>query len=118
MTTATCTPRAASFCAGWAGAPRRATPTRARWSWSTTRPSGACSSGGWRSWVRLLLRRLPGQHEPLNREELHRAATCQRACQPALPGLRLGVANRQDLESGGLEHLDRVAAPEEAHVRH
>ena len=28
---------------------RPATPTAARWRWSTTTPSGACSSGGWRS---------------------------------------------------------------------
>jgi hypothetical protein len=26
---------------------------RLRWRWPTTTPSGACSSGGWRSWARL-----------------------------------------------------------------
>ena len=48
-TTATCTPRAPSCCAGSVAPTRRATPTAARWRSSTTTPSGACSSGGWRS---------------------------------------------------------------------
>ena len=44
-TTATCTRRAASCCAASAAPPRPATPTAARWRWSTTTPSGACSNG-------------------------------------------------------------------------
>ena len=48
-TTATCTRRAASCCAASVAPTRPATPTAARWRWSTTTPSGACSSGGWRS---------------------------------------------------------------------
>jgi hypothetical protein len=31
---------------------RPATPTGGRWRWSTTTPSGACSSGGWRTSAR------------------------------------------------------------------
>ena len=48
-TTATCTRRGASCCGASVAPKRPATPTAARWRWSTTTPSGACSSGGWRS---------------------------------------------------------------------
>ena len=48
-TTATCTRRGASCCAASVAPRRPATPTAARWRWSTTTPSGACSSDGWRS---------------------------------------------------------------------
>lgn len=48
-TTATCTRRGASCCAASVAPRRPATPTAVRWRWSTTMPSGACSSGGWRS---------------------------------------------------------------------
>src|SRR6266545_8330817 len=47
--TATCTRRGASCCGAWAGPKRPARPTAGRWRWSTTTPSGACSSGGWQS---------------------------------------------------------------------
>src|SRR6266542_1034674 len=48
-TTATCTRRGANCCAASVERKKPATPTAVRWRWSTTTPSGACSSGGWRS---------------------------------------------------------------------
>ena len=52
-TTTTCTRRAASCCAASGAPPRRATPTAGPSRWSTTRPSGACSSAAWTSSARL-----------------------------------------------------------------
>ena len=60
-TTATCTRRGASCCAASVAPPRPATPTAARWRWSTTTPSGACSSGGWRSSAGLTRGRRPAR---------------------------------------------------------
>src|SRR2546423_15510058 len=48
-TIAPCTRRGASCCAASVGRKRPATPTAVRWRWSTTTPSGACLSGGWRN---------------------------------------------------------------------
>ena len=45
-TTATCTRRGANCCAASGGPTRHVRPTSARWHWSTTTPSGGCSSGG------------------------------------------------------------------------
>lgn len=42
--TATCS-------AAWGASTRRALPIPAPWRSPTTKPSAACSSGGWRNWI-------------------------------------------------------------------